>query len=45
LKCYKRGLLDETRWRQQARCGALQLGRQDVADEYELLLNYFPNLD
>jgi predicted nucleic acid-binding protein len=23
----------------------LQLGRQDVADEYELLLSYFPNLD
>lgn len=23
----------------------LQLGRQDVADEYELLLNYFPNLE
>ena len=23
----------------------LQLGRQDVADEYELLLGYFPNLD
>ena len=23
----------------------LQLGRQDVADEYELLLRYFPNLD
>ncbi|MGH8208488.1 MAG: type II toxin-antitoxin system VapC family toxin [Steroidobacteraceae bacterium] len=23
----------------------LQLGRQDVADEYELLLSYFPNLE
>ena len=23
----------------------LQLGRQDVADEYELLLSYFPNVD
>ena len=23
----------------------LQLGRQDVADEYELLLDYFPNLE
>ncbi len=23
----------------------LQQGRQDVADEYELLLNYFPNLE
>ena len=23
----------------------LQLGRQDVADEYELLLSHFPNLD
>jgi PIN domain len=23
----------------------LQLGRQDVADEYELLLSYYPNLD
>jgi len=23
----------------------MQLGRQDVADEYELLLSYFPNLD
>lgn len=23
----------------------LQLGRQDVADEYELLLNHFPNLE
>ena len=23
----------------------LQLGRQDVADEYELLLSYFPNMD
>jgi len=23
----------------------LQLGRQDVTDEYELLLSYFPNLD
>jgi predicted nucleic acid-binding protein len=23
----------------------LQVGRQDVADEYELLLSYFPNLD
>lgn len=23
----------------------LQLGRQDVADEYEILLSYFPNLE
>jgi predicted nucleic acid-binding protein len=23
----------------------LQLGRQDVADDYELLLGYFPNLE
>ena len=23
----------------------LQLGRQDVADEYELLLSYFPNVE
>jgi predicted nucleic acid-binding protein len=23
----------------------LQLGRQDVADEYEVLLGYFPNLE
>jgi hypothetical protein len=23
----------------------LQLGRRDVADEYELLLSYFPNVE